>query len=127
MAADRIGDLSSMEKSSRSARPGFCSDKYSLLVIVGQPGPAGFVDLLVSEIERGKVSCYCGMMIEWDPARASLAHHSLSLHHEERKTAENNVATLPETGGSLFLYHVAGVFIIICINILKYREIQFLV
>ncbi len=64
MAADHIGELASMEKSNRSARPGFCSDKYSLLVIVGQPGPAGFVDVLVSEIERGKVSSYCGMMIE---------------------------------------------------------------
>ncbi|KAK7127197.1 hypothetical protein R3I94_018397 [Phoxinus phoxinus] len=53
MAADHIGELASMENSDRSARPGFCSDKYSLLVIVGQPGPAGFVDLLVSEIERG--------------------------------------------------------------------------
>ncbi|XP_050950322.1 microtubule-associated protein 1B [Labeo rohita] len=53
MAADNIGELASMENSNRSARPGFCSDKYSLLVIVGQPGPPGFVDLLVSEIERG--------------------------------------------------------------------------
>ncbi|XP_073700341.1 microtubule-associated protein 1S [Garra rufa] len=53
MAADHIGELASMENSNRSARPGFCSEKYSLLVIVGQPGPAGFVDLLVSEIERG--------------------------------------------------------------------------
>ncbi|XDV21897.1 hypothetical protein PO909_026905 [Leuciscus waleckii] len=53
MAADHIGELASMENSNRSARPGFCSDKYSLLVIVGQPGPAGFVDVLVSEIERG--------------------------------------------------------------------------
>ncbi|XP_067251954.1 microtubule-associated protein 1S isoform X1 [Chanodichthys erythropterus] len=53
MAADHIGELASMENSNRSARPGFCSDKHSLLVIVGQPGPAGFVDLLVSEIERG--------------------------------------------------------------------------
>ncbi|KAK2907260.1 hypothetical protein Q8A67_006245 [Cirrhinus molitorella] len=53
MAADHIGELASMENSNRSARPGFCSDKYSLLVIVGQPGPLGFVDLLVSEIERG--------------------------------------------------------------------------
>ncbi|XP_067272462.1 microtubule-associated protein 1S [Pseudorasbora parva] len=53
MAAEHIGELASMENSNRSARPGFCSDKYSLLVIVGQPGPSGFVDLLVSEIERG--------------------------------------------------------------------------
>ncbi|XP_051980502.1 microtubule-associated protein 1B [Xyrauchen texanus] len=42
-----------MENSNRTSRPGFCSDKYSLLVIVGQPGPDGFVDFLVSEIERG--------------------------------------------------------------------------
>ncbi|XP_056304075.1 microtubule-associated protein 1B [Danio aesculapii] len=53
MAAEHIGELASMENSNRGARPGFCSEKYSLLVIVGQPGPAGFVDLLVSEIERG--------------------------------------------------------------------------
>ncbi|XP_052446393.1 microtubule-associated protein 1S isoform X1 [Carassius gibelio] len=53
MAAEHIGELASMESSSQSARLGFCSDRYSLLVIVGQPGPAGFVDLLVSEIERG--------------------------------------------------------------------------
>ncbi|KAL0159301.1 hypothetical protein M9458_043026 [Cirrhinus mrigala] len=54
MAADHIGELASMENSNRSARPGFCSGKYSLLVIVGQSGPAGFVDLLVSEIERAR-------------------------------------------------------------------------
>uniref|UniRef100_A0A8C1WWA2 Microtubule-associated protein 1Sa n=1 Tax=Cyprinus carpio TaxID=7962 RepID=A0A8C1WWA2_CYPCA len=53
MASEHSGELASMESSSRSARAGFCSDKYSLLVIVGQPGPAGFVDLLVSEIDRG--------------------------------------------------------------------------
>ncbi|XP_043087890.1 microtubule-associated protein 1B [Puntigrus tetrazona] len=53
MAADHIGELASMEDSSRSARPALCRGKHSLLVIVGQPGPAGFVDLLVSEIERG--------------------------------------------------------------------------
>ncbi|KTF89830.1 hypothetical protein cypCar_00027082 [Cyprinus carpio] len=53
MAADHIGELASMENSSRSARPGLCGDRYSLLVIVGQPSPAGFVDLLVTEIERG--------------------------------------------------------------------------
>ncbi|XP_016354446.1 microtubule-associated protein 1B-like [Sinocyclocheilus anshuiensis] len=50
MAEEHGGELASMDNSSR---PGFCSDKYSLLVIVGQPGLAGFVDLLVSEIERG--------------------------------------------------------------------------
>ncbi|XP_016423574.1 microtubule-associated protein 1B-like [Sinocyclocheilus rhinocerous] len=60
MAEEHSGELASMENSSR---PGFCSDKYSLLVIVGQPGPAGFVDLLVSEIERGKVSSYCRMPV----------------------------------------------------------------
>lgn len=64
MAADHIGELASMENSNRSARPGFCSDKYSLLVIVGLPGPAGFVDLLVSEIERGKHLSYCVMGTE---------------------------------------------------------------
>jgi len=64
MAADHIGELASMENSNRSARPGFCSDKYSLLVIVGQPGPAGFVDLLVSEIERGKHFVLLGMVTE---------------------------------------------------------------
>ncbi|XP_026092237.1 microtubule-associated protein 1B-like [Carassius auratus] len=53
MASEHSGELASMESSSRSARVGFCSDKYSLLVVVGQPGPAGFVDLLVSEIDRG--------------------------------------------------------------------------
>lgn len=64
MAADHISELASMENSNRSARPGFCSDKYSLLVIVGLPGPAGFVDLLVSEIERGKHLSYCVMGTE---------------------------------------------------------------
>ncbi|XP_016298201.1 microtubule-associated protein 1A-like [Sinocyclocheilus anshuiensis] len=53
MAADHIGELASMDNSSRSARAGSCSDRYSLLVIVGQTSPAGFVDLLVSETERG--------------------------------------------------------------------------
>ncbi|KAI7789625.1 putative electromotor neuron-associated protein 1 [Triplophysa rosa] len=46
MAADHIADMESL-------RPAFCNDKYSLLVIVGQPGTTGFVDLLASEIERG--------------------------------------------------------------------------
>uniref|UniRef100_A0A672LFE7 Microtubule-associated protein 1S-like n=1 Tax=Sinocyclocheilus grahami TaxID=75366 RepID=A0A672LFE7_SINGR len=53
MAADHISELASMDSSSRSARAAFCSDRYSVLVIVGQTGPAGFVDLLVSETERG--------------------------------------------------------------------------
>ncbi|XP_051550358.1 microtubule-associated protein 1B-like [Myxocyprinus asiaticus] len=53
MAADHIDELASMDSSNRTSRLGLCRDKYSLLVIVGQPGPAGFVDLLVSEIERG--------------------------------------------------------------------------
>ncbi|XP_051977202.1 microtubule-associated protein 1B-like [Xyrauchen texanus] len=42
-----------MDNTNRTPRLGLCSDTYSLLVIVGQPGPAGFVDLLASEIERG--------------------------------------------------------------------------
>lgn len=50
MAADHISNLAHME----NFRPTFCIDKYSLLVIVGQPGTTGFIDLLASEIERGK-------------------------------------------------------------------------
>lgn len=53
MATDHISELVGMENSDRTSRSGFCSNKYSLLVIVGQPGPSGFVDLLVTEIERG--------------------------------------------------------------------------
>ncbi|KAA0712494.1 Electromotor neuron-associated protein 1 [Triplophysa tibetana] len=49
MAADHISDLAEME----NLRPAFCSNKYSLLVIVGHPGTTGFIDLLASEIERG--------------------------------------------------------------------------
>lgn len=83
MAADHIGELASMENSNRSARPGFCSDKHSLLVIVGQPGPAGFVELLVSEIERGKYLSYCGMVTEWEPARALPSPITFNLRHED--------------------------------------------
>ncbi|XP_055073474.1 microtubule-associated protein 1S isoform X2 [Misgurnus anguillicaudatus] len=53
MATDHISELVGMENSDRTSRFGFCSNKYSLLVIVGQSGPAGFADLLVTEIERG--------------------------------------------------------------------------
>lgn len=37
-----------------STHPGFSSDKYSLLVVVGEHTAAGSVEYLVSEIERGK-------------------------------------------------------------------------
>lgn len=69
MATDHISELVGMENSDRTSRSGFCSNKYSLLVIVGLPGPAGFVDLLVTDIERGKVF----LIIGWDWIRARLA------------------------------------------------------
>ncbi|TRZ01122.1 hypothetical protein DNTS_007847, partial [Danionella cerebrum] len=53
MATEHVGELASMENSARAPHHGFCRDKYSLLVVVGQPGSDGFVDLLVSQIERG--------------------------------------------------------------------------
>ncbi|XP_072516779.1 microtubule-associated protein 1S [Salminus brasiliensis] len=52
MATQRIDGVESMETEKKS-HPGFSSQKYSLLVVVGEHSAAGFVEYLVSEIERG--------------------------------------------------------------------------
>lgn len=56
MATDLADEVEAMEKTSLTSHPGFSNDKYSLLVIVGEHSRAGFVDFVVAEIERGKVS-----------------------------------------------------------------------
>ncbi|MCI4383387.1 hypothetical protein PGIGA_G00025850 [Pangasianodon gigas] len=54
MASQRIDGAKMMENASAaSSHPGFSSDKYSLLVVVGEHTAAGSVEYLVSEIERG--------------------------------------------------------------------------
>ncbi|XP_026786254.3 microtubule-associated protein 1B [Pangasianodon hypophthalmus] len=54
MASQRIDGVKMMENASAaSSHPGFSSDKYSLLVVVGEHTAAGSVEYLVSEIERG--------------------------------------------------------------------------
>ncbi|XP_058257678.1 microtubule-associated protein 1B [Hemibagrus wyckioides] len=54
MASQRIDGVKTMENASpTSSRPCFSSDKYSLLVVVGEHTAAGSVEYLVSEIERG--------------------------------------------------------------------------
>lgn len=59
MAAQRIDGEKTMEKPSvTSSHPGFSSDKYSLLVVVGEHSAAGSVEYVVSEIERGKVGVF---------------------------------------------------------------------
>lgn len=58
MASQLIARVKMMETASTtSAHPGFSSDKYSLLVVVGEHTAVGSVEYLVSEIERGK----CGV------------------------------------------------------------------
>ncbi|XP_076879942.1 microtubule-associated protein 1S [Brachyhypopomus gauderio] len=53
MATGCVDQLKTMENATRTSHPGFSNDKYSLLVIVGEHSALGFVDYLVSEIERG--------------------------------------------------------------------------
>ncbi|XP_053369258.1 microtubule-associated protein 1B [Clarias gariepinus] len=54
MASQRIDGVNRMENASAtSSHPGFSSDKYSLLVVVGEHTADGSVEYLVSEIERG--------------------------------------------------------------------------
>ncbi|XP_046713476.1 microtubule-associated protein 1B [Silurus meridionalis] len=54
MASQRIDGAKTMENpSATSSHPGFSSEKYSLLVVVGEHTAAGSVEYLVSEIERG--------------------------------------------------------------------------
>lgn len=59
MASQRIDGVKTMENASAtSSHPGFSSDKYTLLVVVGEHTAAGSVEYLVSEIERGKVGVF---------------------------------------------------------------------
>uniref|UniRef100_W5U7F5 Electromotor neuron-associated protein 1 n=1 Tax=Ictalurus punctatus TaxID=7998 RepID=W5U7F5_ICTPU len=54
MASQSIDGVNTMENASAiSSHPGFSSEKYSLLVVVGEHTAAGSVEYLVSEIERG--------------------------------------------------------------------------
>ncbi|TSK53774.1 Electromotor neuron-associated protein 1 [Bagarius yarrelli] len=54
MASQCIDGVKTMEKPSlTSSHPGFSSDKYSLLVVIGEHSTAGSVEYIVSEIERG--------------------------------------------------------------------------
>ncbi|KAI4881336.1 hypothetical protein NFI96_001646 [Prochilodus magdalenae] len=52
MATQQLDGVESMERE-KSPHPGFSAHKYSLLVVVGEHSAAGFVEYLVSEIERG--------------------------------------------------------------------------
>lgn len=59
MASQSIDGVNTMENASAiSSHPGFSSEKYSLLVVVGEHTAAGSVEYLVSEIERGKVCVF---------------------------------------------------------------------
>lgn len=88
MAAAHISDLADMENS----RPAFRSDKYSLLVIVGHHGTTEFVDLLVSEIERGNVFLFLDLYdgIQSEPVARSIApcvvRHSKNKKHKACST-----------------------------------------
>ncbi|XP_030646974.1 microtubule-associated protein 1B [Chanos chanos] len=53
MATAHTDEVKSMENANRTSHPGFSSEKYSLLVVIGQHSPTGFVEYVVSEIERG--------------------------------------------------------------------------
>ncbi|KAL4634836.1 microtubule-associated protein 1S [Arapaima gigas] len=53
MATRQSGEMEVAENTVRVSHPGFSSDKYSLLVIVGEHSRPGQVEYVVEEIERG--------------------------------------------------------------------------
>ncbi|XP_056133589.1 microtubule-associated protein 1B [Lampris incognitus] len=57
MAASQRGKPVAMESTEPASHPGFCNDKYSMLVIVGEHSQSGLVDYLVTEIEKG-IRCW---------------------------------------------------------------------